>query len=105
MLVIKANKRLGVVTTPAERKSILPWIFFPSVSGRFFLQASLVPKSLQGCSLIVYKYSIPDVVTVSNVCVWECVCVCFGWICEHTALAISCHKDKNLTRKSLTCEL
>ena len=79
MSVIKANKRLGVVKTPAEQMSISAvGFFFPSVSGRYFLLVSVVPKSLQGCALIMYRYSASGIVTVSN------VCVCFGWISEHT---------------------
>ena len=77
MLVIKASKRLGVVTTPAKRMSILERGFFPSVSGRFFLLAFIVPK---GCALIVYNYSIPDIVTVSNVCVCGSACVYLLWL-------------------------
>ena len=75
--------------------------FFPSVSGRFFLLASIVPKSLQGCALIMYRYSTSDIVTVSNVCV--CVFVLVGVVSMHTLHLPSL--VAKTTRKSLQREL
>ena len=87
MSMIKANKRLGVVTTQAEQMSILQWVFFSIGVWEVFLLASIVPKSVQGCALIMYRYSTLDIVTVSNVC----VCVCVFVLVESVSTLCTCH--------------